>query len=142
VVRALVFTLALVTSPVGAVVCEVVCAGGVGGHHAAPATDAAVEGHDHHGHMAMEAAGPAPRAKVTPPAGTSSAFTSQVEDCAPASGQPAIRRTPSTSHSCAPAADVVVTAVYSLALARQHTGGPPVWSSPPPPLLSTIPLRI
>jgi len=142
VVRVLVFALALVTSPVGAVVCEVVCADHVVAIHHAPATEAAVEGHAHHGHMAMEAAAPAPRAKVTAPAGTSSEFTSQMEDCAPSSGQPATRRTPSTDSSCAPAADLVTTAVYSLALVRQHASGPPVWSAPPPPLLSTIPLRI
>lgn len=138
--RVLVFLLVIATSPVGAVVCEVACAGhAMAGHHAA-AAETVVEDHHHHGDGA-------PRAKMleAEAGGTDvlpCGLNSRVGNCAPPSSQPATLRTAVTPRVNALALDPVAATIHALDLARQYTGGPPVWSSPAPPPRSTIPLRI
>lgn len=143
--RVLVFTLALVTSPVGAVVCEVVCEGhAAAGHIAAPVTEARAEGHHQHGDATPAA--PAPggtrvgraRAPEVLPCG----MHSRVSDCAPSLSQPATLRTVVTLRLGGLTADPVDETIHFPGLERQRTGGPPVRPPLVPPLRSTIPLRI
>jgi hypothetical protein len=142
-VRTIVLILALVTSPLGAAVCEVVCADHVAaGHHAAPVPEAAVTEHQHHEHMAPEAEAPASAAIAGPSTQATRALHSPVEDCAPASGQPATLRSAATAGALAPPARIEGAAAHSLRPVRPLAGGPPSGSSPPPPARSTIPLRI
>ena len=149
--RALVFTLALVTSPVGAVVCEVACADhAAAGHHAAPVTETVAEDHHHHGAVAPAAAAlfggtaldRARATEVPPDVLNSSELSNPDANCALPSGQPATLRTGVTSGVNALTANLVAATVHLLDLERRRTGGPPVWPPPAPPLRSTIPLRI
>ena len=142
-VRTIVLTLALVTSPLGAAVCEVVCADHVAaGHHAAPAPEAAVTEHPHHEHMAPEAQAPAAAAIANPSTQATRALHSPMKDCAPVPGQPATLRPAPSARALTPSASVEGATAHSLSLARPLAGGPPRWSSPPPPARSPIPLRI
>jgi hypothetical protein len=145
-VRTLVFILAIVTSPIGGAVCEVSCADhAVTGHQAAPAAAVAAEaasdempaGHHHHGQMSTETP-----ASSQPAAGATVVLTSAGEDCTPISGQPATMRVVATHKELASAIAPTVTAACVIDRVGRDAGGPPVWSSPPPPSRSTIPLRI
>jgi len=142
-VRAIVLSLVLVTSPLGAAVCEVVCVDHVAaGHHAAPVREAAVTEHQHHQHMAPEAEAPALAAIAGPSTRATRALHSPMEDCAPVSGQPATLRSAATAGALAPPAGVEGVAAHSPSPARPLAGGPPPGSSPPPLSRSAIPLRI
>ncbi|MCC7184962.1 MAG: hypothetical protein IT185_01890 [Acidobacteria bacterium] len=135
--RALIVALALVVSPVGASVCEVVC--GVPSSPAVASAPTSVDDHAHHGHHAA----PSPAATIVRAATPDEvAMSIPAADCDIRTTVPARLRTPFTDIVASSAA--LTSSVYGLDLAAvQHqrvtgvTPRPPI--SPPHTL---VPLRI
>jgi len=135
--RALIVALALVVSPVGAAVCEVVC--GLPSSPAVASAPASVDEHAHHGHHA------APAAVTTFVRATSPddvAMSIPAADCDIRTAVPARLRTPFTDIVASSAA--LTSSVYGLDLAApQHPRVTGVTPRPPiSPPHTPVPLRI
>jgi len=140
--RPLVFVLALLVSPLGVAVCEVVCGlpAHAAGHAPVPAETARVDAHAHHDHHQHHA--PLPTAPVAPVSDADGVVTLPGPACDPLSGIPARVRSPFSG----PDAHGVAVAHVASALDSQEQRYPrvvPADTGPPdPPRHAPVPLRI
>lgn len=139
-VRALILTLTLVVSPLGAAVCEVVCGMAPHAVHQVEQVQAAiVDEHAHHGHHST----PAPQTAIVAAASTDGVTISvPAPECDLRAATPARLRATSTDVIASSVA--MTTAVYRLddAPARHVSNGNATTSPPAPPPLTPLPLRI